>query len=512
MGVLLATSCSSVLVVEDETRSGREDPPSEESALPSGAGGAGAGGTDAGGSGHGGSPEVCGQSCLGACNGAPEWTTIRDFGPNVFLDMAELRGMAVDADGNAAIAAWVSGPIDLGSGVLDPLGAPGAQGMRDIVIAKISPEGQTLWSRRTGSDWDDGVGDVAMDAAGNILLVGSAWDSSLLGTQWGMGPAFVAKLDPNGDLLWAHGIPSSDLWETESWTVRVAPNGNVILAGALSDPLDLGGGALEPAQSMFLAAFDADGNHLWSRAGLGPVGVERPRIDVGPDSSITMASWFDAPLDLGGGEISQPGQWSSYVARFDSAGGLVWQQTFLSEGRLVITGLDVGPDGQVFLGGSTWGEVDFGTPFADSTKERLFLAALDANGERVWAERFEGASPGGGQFLRSVAVDPAGQLVVLASVTDQIDFGGGPLTPGDDIAYGYLVTAKLDACGGHLWSRLIGQSSYMVDGVVTALPSGDLILGGTFGMFPPFEVPLDFGDSPHVPSGDSALYFARLHP
>lgn len=506
MGVLLATSCSSVLVVEDESRSGPDDLPSGEGASPGGAGGASEGG--AGGSGYGGSPEACGQSCLGACNGAPEWTTVRDFGPNVSLDWAELRGLAVDAEGNTVIAARVSGPLDLGSGVLDPLGAPGT---RDIVVAKLSAQGQTLWSHRMGGDGDDGIGDVALDAEGNIILVGSSWDSSVFGTQW-LGPAFVAKLDPNGDVLWAHGIPSSDLWQPDAWTVRVAPNGNVIVAGPLYEPLDFGGGALEPAESMFLAAFDADGNHLWSCAGLGPVGVERPRMDVGPDGAITMASWFDAPLDLGGGEISQPGEWSSYVARFDSAGELVWQQTFLSEDRLVITALDVGPDGQVFLGGSTWGEVDFGTHFRDWATERLFLAALDANGERVWAEHFDGASPGGGQFLRSVAVDPAGQLVVLASVNNQIDFGGGPLTPDDDIAYGYLVTAKLDACGGHLWSRLIGQSTYTIDGVVTALPSGDLILGGTFGMHPPFEIPLDFGDSPHVPSGDGALYFARLHP
>ncbi|MBL9028254.1 MAG: hypothetical protein JNL21_39035 [Myxococcales bacterium] len=48
--------------------------------------------------------------------------------------------------------------------------------------------------------------------------------------------------------------------------------------------------------------------------------------------------------------------------------------------------------------------------------------------------------------------------------------------------------------------------------MVTALPSGHLLLGGTFGMYPPYGIPLDFGDSPHVPSGDGALYFARLHP
>lgn len=152
----------------------------------------------------------------------------KDFG-------GSLSEGAIDSDdaGNIYVAAVVSGTVDFGDGPLSPIGT------QDIVLAKLSPNGDPIWSGRFGGEAFTGT--VSLSVAGNgQVLVGGHFDGAL---DLGAGPllaaggaSFIAKLDQAGALVGLHQF---------SGTFRFAadPGGDALL---MSDDtsLDLGEGAV----------------------------------------------------------------------------------------------------------------------------------------------------------------------------------------------------------------------------------------------------------------------------
>src|SRR5678815_5844983 len=71
----------------------------------------------------------------------------------------------------------------------------------------------------------------------------------------------------------------------------------------------------------------------------------------------------------------------------------------------------------------------------------------------VWSRAFGDTSFQSG---RSIAIDAAGNVVVVGDFEGTVDFGGGPMGPttgGKDFdAY----VAKFDPAGNHLWSKWFG--------------------------------------------------------
>jgi len=92
----------------------------------------------------------------------------------------------------------------------------------------------------------------------------------------------------------------------------------------------------------------------------------------------------------------------------------------------------------------------------------------------VWSRAF-GDAPSA-QSSRAIAIDAAGNVVVVGEFEGTVDFGGGPMGPttgGKDFdAY----VAKFDPAGNHLWSKWFGGDplSQMATGV--ALDSGGNVL------------------------------------
>jgi len=64
-----------------------------------------------------------------------------------------LNGIALDATGNIALAGAFRGTLSLG-GACSPLVSAGDQ---DMFVAKLDPDGDCLWAQAYGSDEDDGL-------------------------------------------------------------------------------------------------------------------------------------------------------------------------------------------------------------------------------------------------------------------------------------------------------------------------------------------------------------------
>jgi hypothetical protein len=136
--------------------------------------------------------------------------------------------------------------------------------------------------------------------------------------------------EKQGDIrhLWSKsfGGINSDL----GYSVSVDSSGNVYITGYFgSSTIDFGGGALTSAggEDIFLAMFDSNGNHKWSKRFDGS-GVGNS-ISVDISGNVYITGRFDSStIDFGGGALINVGLNDIFLVKFDNNGNHKWSKRF----------------------------------------------------------------------------------------------------------------------------------------------------------------------------------------
>jgi len=141
------------------------------------------------------------------------------------------EAVAVDGAGNVWVAGWTESSGWISGGFDESYGG----GILDGFVAKISPDGQLLWSSCLGGGGNDAAFGIAVDLAGNGFVTGqiesSGWASGGFDTEYGGGyDTFVAKIAPDGQLLWSSYLGGSGL--DFAFDVAVDASGDALLCGA----------------------------------------------------------------------------------------------------------------------------------------------------------------------------------------------------------------------------------------------------------------------------------------
>lgn len=121
----------------------------------------------------------------------------RAFGSRNSTDIS--KKIAFGPDG-AIYIAGTTNPQDIEQ---DPWGdteAGDKTGKTDVFIAKVTPRGDLLWVRRTGSKEDDSLGDLKV--FGDALYICGSTGGDIGHRINGSSDAFVVKMTLNGDLAW----------------------------------------------------------------------------------------------------------------------------------------------------------------------------------------------------------------------------------------------------------------------------------------------------------------------
>jgi hypothetical protein len=119
-------------------------------------------------------------------------------------------------------------------------------GSLDTFVAKYSPGGAYLWSRRLGgTNAEEGFG-IATDANGNVLLVGTFQGTADFGsgplTSAGSWDVVAAKYSAAGAPLWSKRFGSSG--DDFGYSVATDASGNAIFTGTFQGTVNFGGGSL----------------------------------------------------------------------------------------------------------------------------------------------------------------------------------------------------------------------------------------------------------------------------
>jgi outer membrane protein assembly factor BamB len=444
--------------------------------------------------------------------------------------------IALDARGQLFVAGQLRGSVDPGTGPLTSAGS------NDVLVARLDPGGRALWGRRFGDSGLQNVTQLASDSAGGVVLTGGFTETLDFDGQRLFNPGdqdiFLARLDPEGRTLWSRQF--GDVSEQLADGLAVDPQGHVVITGTFHGTVDFGDGALvsEGLSDVFLARFTPEGRLLWSRR-FGDAQAQRPTgLAVDAEGHIALTGVFEGSIDFGDGVLTHPSGRGHFVALFDADGQLRWSRqrggagephggpvAFDSTGHVVVVerdsrpgttgfsitrfspeghllwsrrfegsgnqdalGVAAAPGKRIVVTGVVQGDLDFGDgPLVGQGGWDVLVLELGLEGKLLGARRFGDAAH---QFGQAVAVDAAGSVVVAGAFDGTLDFGGGPL-PGageQDFFIARLAPAAPVAEGGTCLPPL--------PGLVASYPfEGALRLDGGF-----FEAPdaegLDFGEGP----------------
>jgi hypothetical protein len=336
-----------------------------------------------------------------------------------------VHAVAFDGAGNAVIAGLFTGSMVLGE--IELAGA----GSDDAFIAKLDAQGKPLWARVLGGRDSDAAHDLAVDTDGSIYVTGSFMsdmpvdDKTTLRSK-GNEDVFLLELGPDGDVVWgqAFGNRSRDFGQR----VALDSAGNVVLLAEFTDEVAFGGPALvsEGNRDLAVVKLTSTGGHLWSKRFGSPFNEYGLGLAVDPAGNVALTGSFDNEIDFGGGKLVSAGESDVYVARLGPDGAHLWSQRYGSKREDIGHGIATDRYGNLAITGWFWGEVDFGGGAlrAEGMNKDGFLLKLSADAKHLWSRRFGAKDHDQG---RGVAMTAEGDVAMIAIFRFRVDLGGNVL-------------------------------------------------------------------------------------
>ena len=297
-----------------------------------------------------------------------------------------------DAQGNNYICGYFMGDATFGAFSLASQAAS-----QDIFVAKLDPEGNWLWAIQAGGTMDDQGRDLALDSEGNIYLTGSFSGSAAFGsttlTSTGDRDIFVAKISSQGIWLWAQKA-GGNAWD-EGHGIATDSSGNSYLTGVFRGEASFGDlmmTSIDFFYDVFVAKIDASGNWLWAEKGGGSGMDQGNDIALGDAGNAYVTGSFVGSADFGAHPLVAYGaQDDIFVGQISTGGTWMWAEHAGSTGYDVGSAIVADSAGNSYVTGYFWHTATFGSSsLTNPNDSQTFVAKLDTTGVSQWAKQ-----PGG---------------------------------------------------------------------------------------------------------------------
>lgn len=364
---------------------------------------------------------------------SPDWTMLESGGSPFLKD--EIEAIVVDPEsGDSFVTGQFVNNTTFGSfNLVNPHGEDSDGLMwEEIFVARISSQGVWLWAVSAGGIDRDVAYGIDLDGDGGLYITGffqsnvSFFGNSQLtnddltvrdwhnGTE-PTGDAFIAKLDTDGNWLWARGIHGNQ----SDWgaSIKSNQNGEIVVAGSFSSgKLNLGSNTIanntrQGSVDIFVAGYDRDGYEQWVKVAGEWGGDEVTEIEVDTFGNIYlvgyiqgMAAYFlpHKPLNMAYG-FSE-----GFVAKLTPNLDWDWVSLVGGNNSEEIYDIDVGEDGDLYVVGRYNSDnISFRNKDNHSSHTLSnsnpswssginisssdgFVAKLTNDGQWVWAKRISG--------------------------------------------------------------------------------------------------------------------------
>lgn len=283
----------------------------------------------------------------------------------------------------------------------------GAGKDRGGLLTKLSDDStgvSAAFSRKitvTGGAVD--VRGTATDAQGNVYVVGSTTEDMGGGAVQGSQDVYLRKYDGAGQLVWSRLLGSSA--EASGFAVATDSSGAVAIAGRITDRLTssaIGGGG-----DSFVAKFDATGREVFVRQVAPLTDDTANALAFAADGSLVVAGQTSSAMSSA---VTHGGATDAYLMKLTGSGQLEWVRQFGGASIDRATGVAITADGHAVMTSLESG---------DAVVRKIGLS--DGTSAPAWSVNLGAIGQGN---VGAVAVDGSSVYVAGSTTNASLDAGG----------------------------------------------------------------------------------------
>ncbi len=269
------------------------------------------------------------------------------------------------------------------------------KGDNDMFLAKYDLNGNLLWAKKGGGNYNDKGLAVTADINGNIYVTGFFTDTaSFSGTTiYGNGnrDIFIAKYDSIGNFQWVRQAGSSQRDEAKS--IICDHSGNIYVTGMYSDGAAFGSAILTSPLgyfNIFLAKYAPDGSLIWIKTAGGDYDDVAWSITKDNAGKIYITGEFNAYAHFDNIALTTTGKANIFVACYDESGNAQWAKS--AGGPLIDRARGIGSDGtNLYITGQFGMSANFGSYSVTGVdSSEIFMAKISNTGNFEWAAAVSG--------------------------------------------------------------------------------------------------------------------------
>ncbi len=318
-----------------------------------------------------------------------------------------------------------------------------SSGSSDTFVAKIDANGNWLWVNRAGGSFHDKINAIITDDANNSYVTGFFSETAIFGstslTSSGGWDIFVAKIDPNGDWLWATKAGSSD--HEEGYGITIDASANCFVTGFFQDTINFNSYSLVSSggTDIFVAKIDSDGIWQWASKAGGFDSDRGKSINIDNDGNTYVTGIFSETAIFGTTSLICSGDYDIFVAKIDTNGNWQWASKAGGSDVDYVNSIIVDNLCNSYIVGyfNLSATFDSHTLISNGEKE-IFIAKIDSDGNWFWAVNVGGSQNDNGM---SLSFDVEQNVYLTGFFEDVVHFGSHNITSNGDYD---IFVAKLE--------------------------------------------------------------------
>lgn len=332
-------------------------------------------------------------------------------------------GISTDTNGNSYITGFFQSTATFGPFMLN------SSGGEDIFVAKIDTNGNWQWAKKAGGSLNNIGKDIVIDELGNSyitgLFMGSATFGNITISSNGITDIYVAKLDSNGNWLWAS--QAGGLNQDRGLSIDLDDNENVCIAGYFREISYFGPTTLTSSgyEDIFIAKLNNEGNWLWSKQA-GGSGVDTGfGINMDTSGNSIVIGNFQSTATFGDTTLISDGGYDIFVTKLDENGNYLWAKKAGGDGADQGFGVKVDLFGNSYITGSFDNDATFGdSTLISNGSYDIFVSKLDTYGNWLWVKQAGGS---GIEGANSICLDTYENSYITGRFVYTVPFGSTTL-------------------------------------------------------------------------------------
>ena len=223
--------------------------------------------------------------------------------------------IVLDYLGNIYVTGYFSGSVSFGSTTLS------SSGSVDIFVAKYDSDGNVIWAKQAGGSKSEKGNSIVLDSLGNIYVTGYFSGSVFFGSSNivsnGNFDMFIAKYDSEGNVIWAKQAGGE--YQDRGIGVVVDDLGCAYVTGYFTQDATFDSTVITGMEDsdIFIAKYANDGNVLWVKSVVGKTDDNGYGIALDAENNVYVTGYFIQDATFDSTTLTNEGNLEVFTAKMD---------------------------------------------------------------------------------------------------------------------------------------------------------------------------------------------------